>query len=130
MAPKYKQQDAKSLPNDLNTAHEVILTQSKFILELSVKYEELKKDLDEARAALLWQTLVATHSSQPKTMNQRHIGECPLACKCLTPTTCSLRRSTSIPLSLRFAAIVPAQAVRSSEKFSLSIAGIGLAISK
>ena len=44
-------QDAKELPADLNTAHEVILTQSAFIQDLSVKYEQLKKALDEAHAA-------------------------------------------------------------------------------
>jgi hypothetical protein len=45
-------QDAKSLPTDLNTAQEVILTQSEFIRDLSTKYEQVKKELDEALAAI------------------------------------------------------------------------------
>jgi len=44
-------QDAKELPADLNTAHEVILTQSAFIQDLSIKYDQIKKALDEAHAA-------------------------------------------------------------------------------
>lgn len=39
------------LPNDLNTAHEVIVTQSVFIQELAGKNEQLQKDLAEAQAA-------------------------------------------------------------------------------
>lgn len=43
-------QNANELPNDLNTAHEVIVTQSAFIHELAGKIEVLKKELGEAQA--------------------------------------------------------------------------------
>jgi transposase len=39
------------LPDDLNTAHEVIVTQSEFISELSAKNEKLQHELAEAHAA-------------------------------------------------------------------------------
>ena len=45
-------QDTTALPVDLNTAHEVILTQSAFIVDLSEKNTQLHKELEEARAAL------------------------------------------------------------------------------
>jgi len=44
-------QNANELPDDLNTAHEVIVTQSAFIHELSGKNEQLKQELAEAHAA-------------------------------------------------------------------------------
>jgi len=44
-------QSTNELPHDLNTAHEVIVTQSVFIQELSGKNEKLQKDLAEAQAA-------------------------------------------------------------------------------
>jgi len=44
-------QNTKALPSDLNTAHEVILTQSAFIVDLSEKNAQLQKELEEARAA-------------------------------------------------------------------------------
>jgi transposase len=44
-------QSNKELPGDLNTAHEVIVTQSEFIRELSGKNEKLAKELAEAHAA-------------------------------------------------------------------------------
>ncbi len=42
--------EPNKLPNDLNTAHEVIVTQSVFIQELSGKNEQLQKELAEAQA--------------------------------------------------------------------------------
>lgn len=47
----YAVPDIKELPADLPTAHEVILTQSEFIRDLSQQREQLLKDLDEMRAA-------------------------------------------------------------------------------
>ena len=44
-------QSTNELPNDLNTAHEVIVTQSVFIREQSEKIERLQNDLAEAQAA-------------------------------------------------------------------------------
>jgi transposase len=44
-------QDANELPADLNTAHEVILTQSVAITNLANERDKLKRDLDEAHAA-------------------------------------------------------------------------------
>jgi transposase len=44
-------QSNKELPGDLNTAHEVIVTQSEFIRELSGKNQELQKQLAEAHAS-------------------------------------------------------------------------------
>ena len=44
-------ESTNELPNDLNTAHEVIVTQSVFIQELAGKNEQLQKDLAEAQAA-------------------------------------------------------------------------------
>ncbi|OYW23566.1 MAG: hypothetical protein B7Z55_03435 [Planctomycetales bacterium 12-60-4] len=44
-------QNANELPKDLDTAHEVIVTQSGFIMELATKNEKLEKELAEAQAA-------------------------------------------------------------------------------
>ena len=44
-------QNANELPQDLDTAHEVIVTQSGFIKELAAKNEKLEKELTEAQAA-------------------------------------------------------------------------------
>ncbi len=44
-------QTEKDLPADLSTAHEVILTQSAFIQEMSAKNERLARELEEAQAA-------------------------------------------------------------------------------
>lgn len=44
-------QTVNELPKDLNTAHEVIVTQSGFIKELAAKNEKLEKELADARAA-------------------------------------------------------------------------------
>ncbi len=44
-------QTANELPKDLDTAHEVIVTQSGFIKELAAKNEKLEKELVEAQAA-------------------------------------------------------------------------------
>ncbi len=44
-------QDANTLPHDLSTAHEVILTQSTAIASLVDERDQLKKELDEARVA-------------------------------------------------------------------------------
>ncbi len=44
-------QNANELPKDLDTAHEVIVTQSGFIRELASKNEKLEKELAEAQAA-------------------------------------------------------------------------------
>lgn len=47
----FHMQSKNDLPNDLNTAHEMLLTQSDFIQELSSKYEQAMKDLAESHAA-------------------------------------------------------------------------------
>jgi transposase len=44
-------QTQNELPNDLDTAHEVIVTQSEFIKDLAAKNEKLQKELAEAQEA-------------------------------------------------------------------------------
>jgi hypothetical protein len=45
-------QDANKLPNDLGTAHEVILVQSENLMKLKDKVDELHKSLQEALAEI------------------------------------------------------------------------------
>jgi hypothetical protein len=45
-------QDHNELPADLNTAHEVILTQSDAITRLANERDKLKKELEESNAAI------------------------------------------------------------------------------
>jgi hypothetical protein len=45
-------QDDKKLPNDLGTAHEVILVQSETLVKLKDKNDELHKSLQEALAEI------------------------------------------------------------------------------
>ena len=45
-------QDDKKLPDDLGTAHEVILVQSDTLVKLKVKNDELNKSLQEALAEI------------------------------------------------------------------------------
>ncbi len=56
-------QTEKDLPADLSTAHEVILTQSAFIQEMSSKIERLSRELEEAQTA--FKKLLAGNRREP-----------------------------------------------------------------